>query len=296
MKISVLINNYNYSAYLNACIDSVLAQDHDNFEVVVVDDGSTDNSRELILAYGDRILPVLKPNAGQASSFNAGFFASSGDIICLLDADDTFLPGKLSALDRIFSQDGVKWCFDKVTNDEYSQPPSVPVVKFKDDRAALARGRFPVLPVPTSGLSFSRELLAQILPMREANDVVLSDNYLKFAAAYLGNGALVETPLSFQRIHASNRYTSSDRARVLKPKIMTATGLELAQRYPGLKRLGRSLVAGGLAGSPLGGSDLRNEVKAVTQGGAFRGEANALLAMVYAKRWVQKAKRIVAKA
>ncbi len=90
MKISVLINNYNYARFLPACIDSVLAQDYADFEIIVVDDGSTDDSRDIIASYGTRIVPVLKENGGQASSFNAGFAASSGQILCLLDADDAF--------------------------------------------------------------------------------------------------------------------------------------------------------------------------------------------------------------
>ncbi len=256
MKISVLINNFNYAAYLPACIDSVLAQDYADFEVVVVDDGSTDTSRDIITGYGDRIVAVLKRNGGQASSFNAGFAAATGDIMCLLDSDDTFLPGKLSTLARLYAENGYDWCFDRVTMDEGDEPPVKLSLTQVDKRALMARGKFPSLPVPTSGLSFTRALLAQILPMREATDVVLSDNYLKFAAAYLGRGAVIDTPLTFQRVHGTNRYTNTDRAKTLKPKIMVATGLELAHRYPGLKSLGRSLIVGGTARLP---ADARNQ-------------------------------------
>src|SRR5437762_9779476 len=85
---SIIIDNYNYGRFLRDAIDSALAQTYPHAEVIVVDDGSTDNSREVIASYGDRIKPILKENGGQGSAFNAGFAASSGDVILFLDADD----------------------------------------------------------------------------------------------------------------------------------------------------------------------------------------------------------------
>lgn len=73
---SIIIDNYNYGRFLADAINSALAQTYQHTEVIVVDDGSTDNSREIISQYGDRIRPVLKENGGQGSAFNAGFEAS----------------------------------------------------------------------------------------------------------------------------------------------------------------------------------------------------------------------------
>src|ERR671933_952190 len=94
--VSIAINNYNYARFLPQAIDSALNQTYPNVEVVVVDDGSTDNSREIIASYGSKIIPGLKENGGQASAFNAGFAASRGDVICFLDSDDAFLPEKVA--------------------------------------------------------------------------------------------------------------------------------------------------------------------------------------------------------
>ncbi|CAN5415209.1 hypothetical protein BH10PSE2_BH10PSE2_09860 [soil metagenome] len=285
VKISVLINNYNYADYLGAAIDSTLAQDHPNFEVVVVDDGSTDGSRDIIAGYGDRIIPVLKVNGGQASSFNAGFAASSGDLVMLLDSDDCLLPGKLVGFADLYAEHDLDWCFDRVTTDEDASAPARLDITLIDRRMDMAKGRFPSIPVPTSGLSFRRNLLSQILPMPTADDVVLSDNYLKFAAAYLGRGAVVETPMTFQRIHGQNRYTGSDQMQALKARIMTATGTALARRYPGLGVFGRRLAAGGLASSRLSGRALSMAISEIVAGSSSPGlDSLKLRALISLKR------------
>ena len=89
--VSVIINNYNYGRFVADAIDSALTQTYSNCEVIVVDDGSQDNSREVIARFGDRVRTVLKSNGGQSSAFNAGFAESSGGVICFLDSDDVFL-------------------------------------------------------------------------------------------------------------------------------------------------------------------------------------------------------------
>jgi glycosyltransferase involved in cell wall biosynthesis len=93
--VSIIINNYNYGRFVREAIDSGLNQTYSHKEVIVVDDGSTDDSREIIASYGNGITSVLKENGGQASAFNAGFAVSQGDIICFLDADDIFYLRKL---------------------------------------------------------------------------------------------------------------------------------------------------------------------------------------------------------
>src|SRR5258708_31462520 len=85
--VSIVINNYNYARFLSKAIDSALAQTYRNVEVIVVDDGSTHNSVQIIRAYGDRVVPVLKENGDHGSAFNAGFARSQGDPVWFLHAD-----------------------------------------------------------------------------------------------------------------------------------------------------------------------------------------------------------------
>jgi glycosyltransferase involved in cell wall biosynthesis len=96
--VTILINNYNYGQYLRQSIDSALKQTWTRCEVVVVDDGSTDDSASIIESYGGSVVPVLKANGGQGSAFNAGFEASLGEIVCFLDSDDVFLPEKVECV------------------------------------------------------------------------------------------------------------------------------------------------------------------------------------------------------
>src|SRR5208282_6001413 len=96
--VSIVIDNYNYARYLRAAIDSALTQTYSPVEVIVVDDGSTDGSREVIESYDKRIAPIFKANGGHGSAFNAGFAASNGEIVMFLDADDELLP---EAVDQV---------------------------------------------------------------------------------------------------------------------------------------------------------------------------------------------------
>lgn len=94
--VSVIIPNYNYASYIGEAIDSVLAQDYPNLEVIVVDDGSSDDSRVVIESYGDKVRAIFQQNQGVCATRNHGVTASSGEFVAFLDADDAWMPSKLS--------------------------------------------------------------------------------------------------------------------------------------------------------------------------------------------------------
>jgi hypothetical protein len=92
-KVSIIISCYNYGKYLAQAIDSALAQTHTNVEVIVVDDGSTDNSLEIARSYGDRITALTQPNSGSPTfARNKGLENSTGELVISLDADDWLQP------------------------------------------------------------------------------------------------------------------------------------------------------------------------------------------------------------
>lgn len=99
---SVLINNYNYGRFVERAIDSALSQEASNVEIIVVDDGSSDQSRSVLDGYDKRVTVLFQENQGQAAAINAAVKLSSGDILCFLDADDWWAPGKLSATAAAF--------------------------------------------------------------------------------------------------------------------------------------------------------------------------------------------------
>jgi len=102
--VSVIIPAYNAAQYLPACIESVLGQTHKHVEIIVVNDGSTDNTDEVVKPYLSRIKYIKQENRGLSAARNAGFRASNGAFICFLDADDLLMPHKFERQIAWFDQ------------------------------------------------------------------------------------------------------------------------------------------------------------------------------------------------
>ncbi len=94
--VSVVIPVYNGEKYIASAIDSVLGQDYSNVEIIVLDDGSTDGTRDVLARYNDRIFWETHSNMGQASTLNKGWAMSSGSILSYLSADDLLMPNAVS--------------------------------------------------------------------------------------------------------------------------------------------------------------------------------------------------------
>ena len=95
IKISAVIPVYNRAALIRRAVDSVLSQTVKPYEVIVVDDGSTDDTPRILAAYGDKLTVIRQQNRGVSAARNAGIKAAGGDWIALLDSDDEWLPKKL---------------------------------------------------------------------------------------------------------------------------------------------------------------------------------------------------------
>ncbi len=226
--VSIVVTSYNYGRYLRAAIDSALAQTLPRTEVVVVDDGSTDDSRGVIAAYGGRVKAILQGNGGQASAFNAGFRASRGDIVIFLDSDDVLLPtAAAAAAERFTAGDVAKvhWPLRVIDADGRltgERHPDDPLAD-GDVRAALTRGgpegyNWP----PTSGNAWGRPFLEAALPMPEAEFRTCPDYYLATLAPLHGPVGLVPEPQGLYRIHGRNHGWSGsieDRLDVLGKRL-----------------------------------------------------------------------------
>ena len=96
--VSIIIPNYNHAQFVGDAINSVLVQDYRNIEIIVVDDGSTDDSREVIGQFGDQVKYIYQKNAGLSAARNTGIRASKGIFIGVLDADDMYEPAFINTL------------------------------------------------------------------------------------------------------------------------------------------------------------------------------------------------------
>ncbi len=109
--ISVVIPAYNAASCLQRAVDSVLDQTYKDYEIIVVNDGSTDRTAEVGKAYGDRIVYLAQENAGVSVARNQGAKHAKGEWIAFLDADDEFLPEKLAWQHRLLTQNPhLNWC------------------------------------------------------------------------------------------------------------------------------------------------------------------------------------------
>ncbi|MBV9080300.1 MAG: glycosyltransferase family 2 protein, partial [Elusimicrobia bacterium] len=108
-KVSVVVSCYNYGGYLASAVQSALAQTYPNIEVVIVDDGSTDDTPEVVkwLSTDPRVVSVRQSNQGQAAAKNAGILRSGGDFIAFLDADDRWTREKLEKQMPLFANPAV---------------------------------------------------------------------------------------------------------------------------------------------------------------------------------------------
>jgi glycosyltransferase involved in cell wall biosynthesis len=212
--VSIVIDNFNYARYLSDAIDSALGQTYDTKEVIVVDDGSTDESRDVIAKYGNRITPVLKSNGGQASAVNWGFAASRGDIIIFLDADDRLLPTAAQHVAAAFLGHAepiarVQYRLEVINAAGASlgwlMPPSYVGLANGDLRADVRRIGNYAWP-PTSGVAFSAWSLRRILPMPETEFRICADYYLMRANALLARVISLDTACGQYRLHGANAY------------------------------------------------------------------------------------------
>ena len=214
--VSVLISNYNCDRYLASAIDSALAQTYSPMEIIVVDDGSTDNSRLIIDRYGDSIIAIFQENGGQASAINAGFEVSQGEIVCLLDADDLWASSKVAEIVASFKdRPQASVVYHKVQNiDEHNTSIGKPWPPYKSilgDISQLVRRSGGWWPFPPStALSFNRQFLTTVMKIPEAEYRLCADAYLADLAPFFGEVVGIDRVLSQFRFHDRNNWSGEE--------------------------------------------------------------------------------------
>ena len=229
--VSVVITNFNYERFLAEAVESALAQTYPNVELIVVDDGSTDNSRDVLARFLEQGTCVFKENGGQASAFNEAARYIGGDIVIFLDADDALFPETAGRVVRCMCRapGTVKVQYrlrvvdaDGADTGRCLPPLGVELAEGDVSADALVRPHDLAYP-PTSGNAFDAAALKRLLPIPDDHRD-FADMYLLNLVPLLGPIATLDGVGGSYRIHDRNSFHSDalDLARVRKLLVRNA--------------------------------------------------------------------------
>jgi glycosyltransferase involved in cell wall biosynthesis len=208
-RLSVIIPNYNYRDYVAAAIDSALALEWDDVEVIVVDDGSTDDSVEVISAYVDRVTIIEQPNSGPRVACNQGFARSTGDVVIFLDSDDVLDPRIAIEIAAIW-REGVSKIQVQMNRIDtlgasigsvfphFDGSPTPEDIRFWMEETSA----YPT--PPGSGNAYSKQFLEQLFPL-DGRCGDATDSACLAAAPFMGDVLTIPVPLVNYRVHGLNR-------------------------------------------------------------------------------------------
>jgi glycosyltransferase involved in cell wall biosynthesis len=242
--ISVLIDTYNHERFIEQAITSVLEQDvaEAEREIIIVDDGSTDRTPDLVRKFEPRVRLIRKTNGGQASAFNAGIPECRGEIIAFLDGDDWWARNKLARVAEAMTGDlsvGIVGHGIVTVQSDGSEQAETLCEGFRFransmDGARLFRRRGAFL--GTSRMTIRSALVRRIGKVPEAIEIQ-ADEYLFTLAAVLENAQILPDVLTYYRLHDSNRFqlTSFDPKRLKrKQNALAILARSMAQRLEDL--------------------------------------------------------------
>lgn len=225
--ITAVVNNYNYGRYLHNAIGSVLRQTYERIELIVVDDGSTDHSREIIASYGDKVIPVLTENGGQGHAVNMAAAAATGDYVAFLDADDFWLPEKVAKMVELArSRPDAGMLYHRYLNiNVYGhamggpEPPFLLPPKFK---LGYMRSGGSYWHSVMSTLMLRRELLLKIVPIPTYANREGADSVLEHCGILLSRIAAHPDALAYRRLHGANLYAAGRETYDRTPELRIA--------------------------------------------------------------------------
>src|SRR5579862_2674758 len=205
-NVSIIVNNFNYARFVGAAVESALGQTYSNCEVIVVDDGSTDESRSVLRQFESRAQILLKENEGQVSAFNLGFLHSKGDLVIFLDSDDALFPEAIETAVAAWRSNVVKVQFPLEILDPKGQRTGLLMPRCQLSEGDLLdefleTGRY--VTSPTSGNVYSRPFLERLFPLPPA-EWDHGDAYLNTCAPFYGTISAIHRPLGLYRIHGKS--------------------------------------------------------------------------------------------
>lgn len=206
---AVVVTNRDYGRFVAEAVGSALEQG--DVEVVVVDDGSVDDSLEVLAGFGDDIVVVRGAGDGQAAAMNLGFERSSGDPVVFLDADDRLAPGSLERAAAVLADPAVARVHAPLRRVDVHGAPiggTVPPVRSAlphgDLRRAVLRHPDDLAWQPTSGNVYARSALERIFPLPVADYRISADHLLNGLTTLLGRVERLEESGGDYRIHGAN--------------------------------------------------------------------------------------------
>jgi len=220
--VSVIIPAYNASSFIAETIESVFAQDFKDYEIIIVDDGSIDNTAEVVAIFGKRIRYIYKENGGSGSARNLGIRAAKCKYIAFLDADDLWTKDKLSLQMGMLQKSDLAWVY----SDAYAFDGQNGKILFRLGQLTRQR-QGNVLEnlllddfIPTSTVIVGRSIFATVGFFNESAQYRTQqdwDMWLRIAARY--PVGVVPECLVYYRIHAANITINNDPAKILPPHL-----------------------------------------------------------------------------
>lgn len=213
MTAAVLINNFNYGRYVGGAIESALAQTYRDCKVVVVDDGSTDDSWEVIRSFGKRIVALRQANAGQGAAYNAGWRHNDAEFVLFLDADDLLDPQAIEhgvaqmrgEPDAELPVATVSWTLRLIDRHGRELGGSTPYLMHGGDvRPVIHRFGHYAGP-PASGNLYRSSAIAAMFPLDASQWRRAADTVPFIAAPFAGSVKALCTPLGSYRLHRRPR-------------------------------------------------------------------------------------------
>lgn len=286
-RASIIINNYNYRGMVAEAIESGLAQAGPAVEVVVVDDGSTDGSAEVIDGYGDRIRAVYQPNGGQAAAINAGVRASRGEFLCFLDADDWSAPNRVAEVVAAFEADPkavlVYHRQQPVRSDGSFFLKPLPPTLCSGDLSKLMTRSAGFWPFPlTSAVSIRRSAWDTVGDIPEAFRIS-ADAWLVGVYPFFGRVKALPEALGFYRVHGNNNWTRFNEDPAFLRKRMAHWRMTVERTNSFLAERGIDVTLRledhfpyRVSAATLAGAGLGERLSIGLRGLAFPGEPNLL--------------------
>lgn len=238
--VSIIMPVYNGEAFLAQAIDSVLAQRYENWELIIVDDGSTDNTASIIGAYADRrILAVSQDNRGQAAALNRGLDLAAGDYITTLDADDWYAPNSLS--DRVSFLEQHRRMGAVYGDGYYCSIDGQPICRFSQNRINGVFGDVydQLIVSPFFGTGANVMIRRQVLDEQQLRyDESIAwgqdhDFYIRLAERTMFG--LIDAIIVWYRIHEANMTMSMSAGRRIEDALRTKYKVLASSRFESVR-------------------------------------------------------------